>query len=133
MLSHFQGSQFYPCYILIDSSIIDEYGVDNSTASIIVNNFHFIKELIAWCFVTYDDRNEVYKANIRSRGPVINEIANKYNGGGHNFAAGARIVKKSDVESLFKDLDAACEKYLDREEQWKILRQLNKQEITNIR
>ena len=104
-------------YILIDSNIIDEYGVDNSTASIIVNNFHFIKELIAWCFVTYDDRNEVYKANIRSRGPVINEIANKYNGGGHNYAAGARIAKKSDVEALFKDLDAACEKYLDREDQ----------------
>ena len=104
-------------YILIDSKIIDEYNVDNSTASIVVNNFHFIKELIAWCFVTYDERNEIYKANIRSRGPVINEVASRFNGGGHKFASGARIAKKSDVEELFKELDKVCEEYLDKEEQ----------------
>ena len=104
-------------YILIDSKIIDEFEVDNSTASIIVNNFHFIKELVAWCFVTYDDRNEIYKANIRSRGPIINEVASHFNGGGHNYAAGARIVNKSDVDKLFKELDEACKQYLDKEEQ----------------
>lgn len=104
-------------YIYIDSNIINEYGVDNSTASIIVNNFHFIKELIAWCFVTYDDRNEIYKANIRSRGPVINEVASHFNGGGHKYASGARISKKSDVDALFKELDEVCKQYVNREEQ----------------
>ena len=104
-------------YIIIDSKTIEEYGVDNSTASVIVNNFNFIKELIAWCFVTYDERNELYKANIRSRGPVINEVASHYNGGGHNYASGARVAKKEDVNKLIKDLDKVCEEYLSKEVQ----------------
>ena len=37
-------------------------------------------------------KDKIYiKVNIRSRGPVINEIAMKYNGGGHKLASGARI------------------------------------------
>jgi len=102
-------------YILIDNKIIEKYGVDSSTASVIVNNFNFIKELNAWCFVTYDERNNIYKVNIRSRGPVINEVASNYNGGGHAYAAGARIVKKSDVDKLLKDLDETCREYLGAE------------------
>ena len=43
-------------------------------------------------FVVYDERNDIYKANIRSRGPVINEVASKYNGGGHKFASGCRLM-----------------------------------------
>jgi len=103
-------------YILIDDKAIEEYGVDHSTPSVVINNFNFINELIAWCFVTYDERNEIYKVNIRSRGPVINEVASKYNGGGHKYASGARIAKKSDVDKIIKDLDKACEEYLEIEE-----------------
>lgn len=103
-------------YILLDHSIIEEYGVDNSTPSVIINNFNFIKELNAWCFITYDERNELYKVNIRSRGPVINEVASKYNGGGHKFASGARISKKTDVDKIIADLDKVCEEYLNIEE-----------------
>ena len=103
-------------YILIDNKAIEEYEVDHSTPSVVINNFNFIKELNAWCFVTYDERNEIYKVNIRSRGPVINEVASKYNGGGHKYASGARIVKKSDVDKIIADLDKVCEEYLCIEE-----------------
>lgn len=104
-------------YVMIDSKIVDEYGVDNATASVVVNNFNFIKELNAWCFITYDDRNELYKANIRSRGPVINEVASRYNGGGHKLAAGARMTTKEDVDKLIHDLDKTCKEYLSKEDQ----------------
>ena len=98
-------------YILIDNNILKEFNVDISTPSVAINNFNFIKELITWCFVTYDERNELYKASIRSRGPIINNIASNYNGGGHNYASGARMYKKEDVEKLFNELDEACRKY----------------------
>ena len=80
-----------------------------------VNDFYFIKELICWMFVVYDERNEIYKANIRSRGPVINEVASKYNGGGHKFASGCRSKDYKDMENLAKDLDEACQKYITEE------------------
>lgn len=104
-------------YIIIDNKILDEYKVDLSTPSVLINNFNFIDELNLWCFITYDERNEIYKVNIRSRGPVINEIAGKYNGGGHKYASGARISKKDEVNYLLKDLEKAAEEYLAKEEE----------------
>lgn len=98
-------------YMKITSEMIKEYGVDASTASNLVNNFNYIKEVVAWAFVSYDERQELYKVNIRSRGPVINEIAIKYNGGGHKYASGARIKDSALVDKLFEELDAACMEY----------------------
>ena len=47
----------------------------------------------------------IIKANIRSRGPIINEIASKYGGGGHKYASGARLKNWQDADNLIKDLD----------------------------
>ena len=98
-------------YIKLDRKIMDEFGVDSSAASNMINNFNFIKELYAWAFSSYDEKNEIYKINIRSRGPIINTVASKYNGGGHMFASGARIKDMSDVDNLFKELDEATREY----------------------
>lgn len=98
-------------YIKIDHNIINEYGVDNSCASNMINNFNFIKEIYAWAFSTYDEKNDIYKINIRSRGPVINETASHFNGGGHMYSSGARINNEEDVDALFKELDEVTKKY----------------------
>ena len=103
-------------YILIDNKVVEEYKVDLSTASVLINNFNFIEELNVWCFITYDERNEIYKVNIRSRGPIINEVASKYNGGGHQYASGVRISEKKDVDALIKDLDEVASNYLAEEQ-----------------
>lgn len=98
-------------YIKVTNEMIKEFNVDSGTASNMVNNFNFIKDMIVWAFVSYDERQELYKVNIRSRGPIINEIASKYNGGGHPLASGARIKNEEDVDGLFKELNEACLKY----------------------
>ena len=98
-------------YMKITNEMIKEFGVDAGSASNMVNNFNYIKEVIAWSFVSYDEKQELYKVNIRSRGPVINEIASHFNGGGHKFAAGARIKNEEDINKLFKELDEACKTY----------------------
>ena len=95
----------------IDKKVIAKYGVDSGTASNLVNNFNNIEEIVAWALVSYDESSKVYKANIRSRGPVINEVASKFNGGGHAYASGARLKKSTDVDKLFKALDNACKEY----------------------
>ncbi len=95
----------------IDNKTITKYKVDAGTASSLVNNFNNIEEIICWALVSYDEKNKIYKVNIRSRGPIINEVAAKYNGGGHAHASGARITKASEVDKLFKDLDAVCKEY----------------------
>lgn len=102
-------------YLVIEDDILQKYNVDASIPSHFINEFYFIEELISWCFITHDDRMGIYKVNIRSRGPVINEIAEKYNGGGHKFASGCRFSNKSDIDKLIDDLDNACKAYNDSE------------------
>lgn len=95
-------------YIKISDEDVKKYNVDSSTASNMVNNFNFIKDVKVWLFITEDEKNNVYKINIRSRGPVINKIATKYNGGGHQFASGIRTPDREDIDKLIADLDELC-------------------------
>ena len=102
-------------FIFVPSEDLKKFNVEPTSVSNQVNDFYFIKELMCWMFVVYDERNDIYKANIRSRGPVINEVAAKYNGGGHKFASGCRTSDYKVIEALAKDLDATCKEYNDEE------------------
>lgn len=102
-------------FIFVPSEDLKKFNVEATSVSNQVNDFYFIKELICWMFVVYDERNNMYKANIRSRGPVINEVASKYNGGGHKFASGCRTSDYKVIEALAKDLDSVCKEYFNEE------------------
>lgn len=95
-------------YIKITTDDIRNFGVDSSTASNMINNFNYIKEIKVWTFITYDQKSTMYKVNIRSRNVVINDIAAKYHGGGHKFASGVRTTNEADIDNLIKDLDERC-------------------------
>ena len=79
------------------------------------NNFNYIEDVIVWVLVTEDIKNNLFKVNIRSRGPVINSIAERYNGGGHKLASGARVTTMEEVDLLLEDLDRACYLYNKKE------------------
>ena len=103
-------------YAEVDDEILNSFGADMSSASNMINDFNNINEILVWCFLTFDSATKLYKVNIRSRGPIINEIAAKYHGGGHKFASGVRNVEKSVVDELLKELSEACKEYKDSEE-----------------
>ena len=71
--------------------------------------------MYVWLFVTEDVKNENIRVSVRSRGPVINTIAEKYNGGGHKFASGARVPTMDEALMLIEDLDILCKEYLEKE------------------
>lgn len=102
-------------YIELEDDVIQSLNSDISAASNMINDFNNINEVTVWAFSSHDAKNNMYRVNIRSRGPVINEIAAKYNGGGHKFASGVRTNSKEVVENLMKDLSKACKEYMESE------------------
>ena len=98
-------------YINIDSETLKKYNVDPATPSNMINDFSNIKDVYVWIFVTFDEKNDIYKVNIRSKGPIINEAASNYGGGGHKMASGVRTKNKEDIAKLIDDLDKICEEY----------------------
>ncbi len=102
-------------YIYISNDILNQFGVDSGAAGNMVNMYNNIEEVILWLTISEDVRNGLFKFNIRSRGPIINEIAEKYNGGGHKFAAGARVKTSEEVDMLIADLEQVCKAYREGE------------------
>lgn len=101
-------------YIKITDDIIKKYDVDSAAAGNMINDLKFVQEILVWVFFSEDTKSKIIKANIRSRGPIINEIATNYGGGGHPYASGARLTKWQDAENLIKDLDEIAKNYLDK-------------------
>ena len=99
-------------YIKIDEELLEKYNVDAATAGNMVNDFNYIEGVEAWAVFSYDKNNGNIRGSIRSRGPIINEVASRYNGGGHKFASGVRLKNFEEVDKIIIDLDKVCEEYL---------------------
>ena len=104
-------------YIKITDDLLKEYGVDSASAGNMINDLKFVNEIITWAFFTEDKKSNLIRVNIRSRGPYINELASKYNGGGHKYASGARLTSPKQIDDLIEDLDQAVLKYKENMEE----------------
>ena len=99
-------------YVVIPNEIIDKFNVDSASAGNMVNDFNYIKEVLVWATITEDIKNMQYRISIRSRGPQVNRIAEKHNGGGHKYASGVRTKDLDSALLVMKDLDLELEKYI---------------------
>lgn len=98
-------------YVIITNDIINEYGVDSASAGNMVNDFNYIKEIFVWATITEDVKNNQYRISIRSRGPEINKIAERHNGGGHKMASGVKCKSLDEALSVMRDLDGELKIY----------------------
>ena len=81
-------------YIKLTDEILKKFGVDAASSGNIVNSLNNIKEILVWVIFTEDKKNDVIRVNARSRGPVISKVLEKYGGGGHALASGARLKEE---------------------------------------
>ena len=98
-------------YIQITDEVIKQFEVDSASAGNMINNFNFINEMLVWATLTEDIKNDQIRVSIRSRGPEINQIAEKFNGGGHKFASGVKLKSFDEAMLLMKELDKLLEEY----------------------
>lgn len=98
-------------YIQITDEVIKQFEVDSASAGNMVNNFNFINEMLVWATLTEDIKNDQIRVSIRSRGPEINQLAEKFNGGGHKFASGVKLKNFDEAMLLMKELDNLLEEY----------------------
>lgn len=98
-------------FIKITDQDMKEYKVDSASAGNMINELKYIDKILVWVFFSEDTKSNLIRANIRSRGPYINELATIYGGGGHKYASGARLVSWKQVDNLIEDLDKLVKKY----------------------
>lgn len=98
-------------YIKLTQEDLLEFEVDAATATNVVNELTFIDGMYSWAIFAYDKTNDNIRGSIRSRGPIINDVASKYNGGGHIYASGVRVKDFDAADLLIKDLCNVCREY----------------------
>lgn len=98
-------------YIKLTDEILKKFGVDAASSGNIVNSLNNIKEILVWVIFTEDKKNDVIRVNARSRGPVISKVLEKYGGGGHALASGARLKEEKEIKNVIKDLEETCKNY----------------------
>ncbi|RKJ52225.1 bifunctional oligoribonuclease/PAP phosphatase NrnA, partial [Butyricicoccus sp. 1XD8-22] len=86
-----------------------QFGATPSDTSLLVGSFGDIKGICAW--VIFIEEEDQIRVRLRSKGPVINELAKKYNGGGHPLASGATAYSWEEVDQVIADLKEICKYY----------------------
>ena len=92
-------------YIKITDKVMKEYGVDSAAAGNMINDLKFVNEIVVWVFLSEDIKSGLIRANIRSVGPYVNDLATKFGGGGHKYASGVKLKTWEDADKLVKSLD----------------------------
>ncbi|MFC3883222.1 bifunctional oligoribonuclease/PAP phosphatase NrnA [Bacillus songklensis] len=93
-------------HIILTKEILGKFEVVPSEASQLVGVLGSIEGITAWVFFIEED--DLIRVRLRSRGPVINTIAQKYKGGGHPMAAGASVYSWDEAEAVLADLEEVC-------------------------
>ena len=95
--------------VKITKDLLKEYDARPAEASLLVGSLGEVKGIKAWVFFIEED-NQI-RVRLRSKGPVINVVARKFNGGGHPLASGATIYSWDEVEQVVNELGKVCEAY----------------------
>lgn len=109
--SHLEVTENGVASIKLTDEILHEYNVDPATAGNMINNLNYIEEILVWVSFSEDKANNTIRGSIRSRGPIINEIASRFGGGGHIFASGVRLKNFEEADQMIKSLDVVCKEY----------------------
>lgn len=106
VLQNFEMRSSGAAVMILKKELLEEFQAAPSKASLLVSTLGDVKGIKAWVF--FIEESDQIRVRFRSKGPIINEIARKYKGGGHPLAAGASIYSWDEMESVVSDLEAVC-------------------------
>ncbi len=110
VLLNFQKTENGVAYIKMTPDVIERFDVSLEEATSLVNELSTLEDCPVWIlFAEYE--NNIVRARLRSKGPAINELANKYDGGGHALACGANLRTWDKTDELLKDADELVRNY----------------------
>ena len=93
-------------YIIITQAILAECQISVNLAKERINELSGMKDFEVWAMFVQqeEDGQVVYNGSLRSKRIQVNDIAMKYNGGGHKLAAAVKKLQLEDIESVLSEI-----------------------------
>lgn len=117
ILNHINMTEHGVAWLYVDRAMQKEWNLTREQAGDTVVLMSSIKGSIFW-MALIENEDGTIKARLRSRFMTINELAEKYHGGGHDRASGATCYSKEEMEHLIQDADALIKEYKETHEGW---------------
>lgn len=104
-------------HIHITAEIKERFGLSDEEASTCVSCMDSIKGSLIW-LAFIDNKDGSTRVRLRSRFVTINQLAERYHGGGHACAAGATVYSADEASALLREADALLGEYKANNEGW---------------
>jgi len=110
LLQNWQKTENGVAFFKILPEHLEKFNVTLEEAASYVNEMGKFSDYPVWIlFAEYEE--QIVRARMRSKGPAINMLANKYDGGGHAMACGANLGTWERSDLLLKDADQLVKEY----------------------
>ncbi len=103
-------------YLYVSRATMEKYGLSHEQAAAAVSLLDSIKGSLIW-LIFIEHETEI-RVRLRSRFVTVNQIAERYSGGGHACASGATVHTKREAMRLVKEADETLAKYKAENEGW---------------
>ena len=110
ILNNYQVDDHVAYYILTNDNLT-ELNISRSKGSDYVNLLSGIEEYYIWMAITENQDDHNWRVSLRSRNYPVNIVAEKYRGGGHRLASGARLNSLDELDNLLNDLKELINEY----------------------
>lgn len=96
--------------IILRDELLEDFGMTDEDTHKVVSLPGSIEGVLAWgIFVQQNDGH--FRCRLRSKGPVINTIAKKHDGGGHPLASGANAKDLDEIKEILESFEKLSVKY----------------------
>ncbi len=110
VLSNFKITENGFAYITLTREEIERFGVSDEDAAAQVSTISSIGFCPVWAILLEYSKEEI-RIRLRSRGPIINKLAEEYEGGGHAKASGAKLRNWSLLAEFVNKADKLVKEY----------------------
>lgn len=103
-------------HIIITQKMMESYGMTEEQTNGVAGLPGEVEGILTWVsFVEQKSDTPYYRCRIRSKGPVINGIAARHDGGGHPMASGANAYSLEEIQTIVAELTEVATAYRKEE------------------
>lgn len=106
-------------WLLVDKAMQEKFGLNMESASAAISSLSGIRGCLCWiAFIETGDADGAIRVRLRSRFATINQIAERFHGGGHACASGATVYSQDEMHALLREADAHIKAYKENNDGW---------------
>lgn len=106
VLQNIEVNDLGVAHIILTQEVLQQFDAEDSDTAPVVSLPGTIEGIICWG-IFVEQTTGTFRCRLRSKGPVINEVAKRHGGGGHPLASGANAADYSEIEEIIAEFDEA--------------------------